>query len=93
MSNTITRTINTAIISFVVANTETMTLEKRHVDVVTSVKITDNDAKKAIVGSLGENEALVKVTDVVYKSDLYEMSLETFKEYANYVGVGRVTLE
>ena len=91
MKNTnITRTINTATASITYVDLKAMALETIDVSIVTTQKVSEKDFVNWF--NDGNTYKQIKVDNIRYERNLYEMSLDDFVKYGNEVGNGRVTL-
>lgn len=87
----ITRTINYCDATVKVYNNAEDSMETVTKSIITERKLSEKEIKKEI--EKDETYTCLKVLETQYVSNLYEMSLETFLQYATYVGEGRKTIE
>lgn len=85
MSKTITRTISTASINYIVANTETMKMSKEHATIPCTTKLTDKEIVKALSSFMNANESLIKYDVEGYTSALRSITVEDFYYHSEYV--------
>lgn len=85
MSKTITRTISTASINYIVANTETMKMSKEHATIPCTTKLTIKEITKALSSYLSANESLLNFEVEGYTSALRSITIEDFYYHSEYV--------